>query len=64
VGLDDLIDVVHRADGDHGRAFADRDDEPLENGRRQVGSPAAVRGEAHASRDVLDRVELVDYPLV
>ena len=38
VGLDDLIDLVHRADGGHGRAVADRVDEPC---RTAGGRPAA-----------------------
>src|ERR1700683_3269252 len=64
VGLDDLLETKYVADGNLDLADFYILDEALKNRRREVDSVSAVCGQPNASWDVVDRVELLNRPLV
>ena len=64
VGLDDLLETKRVADGNLDLAGFYILDEALKDRRREVDCVSAVCGQPNASWDVVDRVELLNRPLV
>src|SRR5712691_5171844 len=62
--LGDLVERVGAVNGDGEAACRDRVEVGLEYVGGEVGGVAAVRGEPDARRDVVDRVEVRDGPVV
>src|SRR5439155_3016785 len=62
--LGDLVECVGAVDRDGEPACGDRLEVGLENVGGEVGGVAGVRGEPDARRDVVDRIEVRDGPLV
>ena len=62
--LGDLVERVRAVDRDGEAVCRDRVEVGLEYIGGQVGGVPAVRGEPDARRDVLDRVEVCEGPLV
>src|SRR6266700_3649222 len=64
VRLHDLVEPVHPADRDGGRAGGDGLEEVLQDPWREVGGGPLVRGQSHPRGQVVQRVEVTHGPLV
>src|ERR1700733_5233354 len=64
VSLDDLLEAKHVGDGNLEPACFYILNEALKDRRREVRGVSAVRGQPNASWDVVDRIELLNRPLV
>jgi len=64
VGLDDLSEPEDVANRHRGPAGFDIVDEALQDRLREISFVSAVGGQPDAAWDVVDRVELLDRPLV
>ena len=64
MSLDDLVEPVNMADGHDSAASGDVVEVPLQQVRREVGGVAAVGGQPHASRQVIEGGEVAHGPLV
>src|SRR5580704_12425003 len=64
VCLQDLVEPVHAADRDGGRAGGDGVQEVLQDPQREVGGVPLVRGQPHPRGQVVQRVEVTHDPLV
>src|SRR3984885_9820519 len=64
VRLRDLVEPVHVADRDGGRAVGEGVQEVLQDPLREVGGVPFVRGQPHPCGQVVERVEVTHGPLV
>ena len=64
MGFDDLLETKHMADRNLDMAGFYILDEALKDHRREVGGVSTVCGQPNAPWDVVDRIELLNRPLI